>query len=147
MQPSAKNLINLIQGEWLGLSAAEEIAMIDVHTGLGPTGVDTLISNPPTAIEESFPTETDYGSTLQSSESNKEETRKKPVVTGGIRGSFKENGNENDALSGCDLTVGQTTTALCDNWLSQSLPHDKVTCILQEFGTVSSITVGKKYDC
>jgi hypothetical protein len=133
---SVKNLINLVQGEWMGLAEAEveEVILIDVHTGLGPSGVDTLDSNnSPEVLQQNFPTEHNYGSPIGDI-----------GITGGIHHnkSIKGTAMDSDALSGYDLTIGMTS-ALCDNWLSQGTSRDKVTCITQEFGTVNLITVGK----
>lgn len=148
---SAKNLIKLVQDEWMGMSRAEEVILIDVHTGLGPSGVDTLdSSNSLEEFNQAFPTEFDFGApSLHKEEaiadSGKNGNGKPGVITGGIHQKPIGEGTAaaSEALSGYDLTVGMTTTGFCKNFLAQSLPRDKVTCIIQEFGTVNLITVGK----
>ena len=154
LQQSAKNLIALIQDESLGLSDAEEVILLDVHTGLGPTGVDTLLFNKDSNLQQSFPTEMEMEmdtvteSSIPNPESsnieNEKKSRdfiKKSVIAGGIHA--KLGGAETNVLAGYDLTVGQITIAFCDNWLSKNISKDKVTCILQEFGTVKPVDVGR----
>ena len=172
LQPSSKNLIDLINAEWLGLFDAEQIVLVDVHTGLGPQGVDTLMSNPTSALKKYYPNEINYGisseekvvtenGTVDASNDDKtgeekkketkKENRKKTVITGGLHADSdgggndnnNDNDNDNDALSGYDLTVGQTTTGFCETFLSQHLSQDKITCVLQEFGTVSPVIIGR----
>jgi hypothetical protein len=139
---SVKNIIELVQGEWMGLAEAEaeEVILIDVHTGLGPSGIDTIDSNnSPDVLHQTFPTEYDYGAPSLSVAKGTGDT----AVTGGIHHkSTKGTATDSGALSGYDLTIGMTSS-LCDNWLSQGTSRDKVTCIIQEFGTVNLITVGK----
>lgn len=139
---SVKNLIKLVQGEWMGLAEAEaeEVILIDVHTGLGPSGIDTLDSNnPPEVLLQTFPTEYNYSTPSLSTEKSIGDIG----ITGGIHHKLnKDTATDSGALSGYDSTIGMTS-ALCDNWLSQETSRDKVTCIIQEFGTVNLITVGK----
>ena len=148
LQQSAKNLISLVQDESIGLSHADQILLLDVHTGLGPMGVDTLGSNRVSTLQESFPTETEEV-TVTTTESSIPNSRsssignKNSAVLGGIHADLSGKGTKDDALSGYDLTVGQITSAFCDNWLSKNISRDKVTCLLQEFGTVRPSEVGR----
>jgi Protein of unknown function (DUF2817) len=128
MSQSAKNLIGLVQGDVLSIQDAEQVVLVDVHTGLGPTGVDTIFTNPPEALEH-FPTEK---VTVEGS--------KKESVTGGIHAALDaKRMKEDDAMSG---DVGQTISGFCDTYLSQGLDKEKVVCLVQEFGTVSPVVVG-----
>ena len=133
LQQSAKNLISLVEDESIGLMHADQILLLDVHTGLGPIGVDTLGSNKDSTLQKSFPTETETATTESSIS----------AIVGGIHADLSGKGTKDDALSGYDLTVGQITTAFCDNWLSKNISRDKVTCLLQEFGTVRPSEVGR----
>lgn len=138
MARSARNLVDLVQGDVLHVKNADQVVLVDVHTGLGPTGVDTIFTNPPAALKH-FPTEKNFESSSSSTCCSKKES-----VTGGIHASFNPRKmKEDDALSGYDLTVGQTTSGFCDNFLSQGMDKEKVVCLLQEFGTVSPIVVGR----
>lgn len=136
MSRSARNLVELVQNENLGIPDAEQIVLVDVHTGLGPEGVDTIFTNPPSALKH-FATEYDYLSAALN-------TGKKGAVTGGIHSGLpSKRMKESDAMSGYDLTIGHTTVGFCENFLTQGLSKDKVTCMLQEIGTVSAVTVGR----
>lgn len=136
MSQSAKNLIGLVQGDVLNIQGAEQVVLVDVHTGLGPTGVDTIFTNPPSALTH-FPTEKNFGSYIV-------EGSEKESLTGGIHAALNaKRMKEDDAMSGYDLTVGQTTSGFCDTYLSQGLDKEKVVCLLQEFGTVSPVVVGR----
>lgn len=136
MTQSVKNLVELVQGDNLGIPDAEQIVLVDVHTGLGPEGVDTIFTNPPSALKN-FPTEYDYGSSAI-------ETDRKRTVTGGIHAGVPSTRmKESDAMSGYELTIGLSTVGFCESFLAQKLSKDKVTCMLQEIGTVSAVTVGR----
>jgi Protein of unknown function (DUF2817) len=136
MSQSVKNLVELVQGDNLGIPDAEQIVLVDVHTGLGPEGVDTIFTNPPSALKH-FATEYDYGSVAP-------DAGKKGAVTGGIHSGLPNNRmKESDAMSGYELTIGHTTVGFCESFLTQNLSKDKVTCMLQEIGTVSAVTVGR----
>ena len=134
MSRSVQNLIELVQSEKLDITESDRVVLVDVHTGLGPVGVDTIFTNPPKDLI-SFPTEKDYGFTQSGST--------KPVITGGIHAGLpNKKMRESDALSGYDLTVGQTTSGFCDNFLSKVSSKSQRTCLLQEIGTVSPVVVG-----
>lgn len=136
MSQSVKNLVELVQGDSLGVPDAEQIVLVDVHTGLGPEGVDTIFTNPPSALKH-FETEYDYGSAAS-------DTGKKGTVTGGIHSGLPSRRmKESDAMSGYELTIGHTTVGFCESFLAQKLSKNRVTCMLQEIGTVSAVTVGR----
>ncbi|KAH9182475.1 hypothetical protein AeNC1_015547 [Aphanomyces euteiches] len=90
------------------LASLSHVAFIDVHTGLGPSGVDTLdvLSNPALG-PRLFP-----GQILSS--------------------------NDEGALSGYDGVVGYAVPAYAATWFPESVSK---LCVLQEFGTVSSLVV------
>eukprot|EP00607_Mallomonas_marina_P008587 CAMPEP_0182420250 /NCGR_PEP_ID=MMETSP1167-20130531/4914_1 /TAXON_ID=2988 /ORGANISM="Mallomonas Sp, Strain CCMP3275" /LENGTH=230 /DNA_ID=CAMNT_0024595961 /DNA_START=671 /DNA_END=1360 /DNA_ORIENTATION=+ len=113
----------------------EKLVVIDVHTGLGRKGVDTLaISNLSLSLSHSlsideiegmFPTE--YGCGARSK-----------LSTGGVKSITRQKGG--GALAGYDLTEGDTCTGLTRSFLMA----DYKLCVLQEFGTISTVTVGER---
>ena len=117
------------------LEVAQEVILIDVHTGLGPSGVDTLaIDNAQqfALLDNTFPSDFD----------------KSGSIIGGLRestsGDVRNNGQAiNSNMAGYDLTVGMLTKDFCNTWLAPHLPIDRKLCITQEFGTISSVIVGK----
>ena len=135
MSKSVHNLIELVHSDKLDITMSDRVVLVDVHTGLGPEGVDTVFTNPPGDLI-AFPTEEDFGLIRSGST--------KPVITGGIHANVpNKKMKESDALSGYDLTVGQTTSGFCDNFLSKVSSKTLRTCLLQEIGTVSPIVVGR----
>ena len=109
----------------------KELILLDVHTGLGPSGVDTLAVHGDDAdwrrAREIFTTEYKYGSNGNPNDNN--------VIKGGILAS----------LDGYDLTIGLTTDFFCKSpeSFSPQMPSSNRLCITQEFGTVPPIEVGK----
>ena len=110
---------------------AKELILLDIHTGLGPSGVDTLCVHGDeadwTKAKKVFTTEYKSGS----SGNPKDEKS----VKGGILAS----------LDGYDLTVGLTAGNFCKNpeSFAPQMPSFNRLCITQEFGTVPTIQVGK----
>ena len=110
------------------ISNAEEILLIDVHTGLGPKGIDTLgVSATITNIDSFFKTEYFYGSD-------------RPL--GGLLTLMKA-ADKDSALSGYELTVGTVTEDFCQSFLAPHLNSSNKLCITQEFGTRPMMVVGK----
>ena len=113
------------------LKTTKELILLDVHTGLGPSGVDTLsVHGGDTDWEKAkgiFTTEYKTGF----SRNPKDEK----AIKGGIL----------DSLDGYDLTVGLTTGRLCKSpeSFAPQMPSSHRLCITQEFGTVPPIQVGK----
>lgn len=107
---------------------AERVILIDHHTGLGPSGTDTLAllgQNDPefnSMIESTFPLEMDGGQ---------------------IVGGDKASDVDGSAMSGYELTIG-TMKHYCETWMHPTGDHNKdIICLTQEFGTVPVIEVGK----
>ena len=130
----SKSVETLIQlSKELGLSQAEKVALIDVHTGLGPSGVDTLVyfgaenAQREAQIQRVFPMEYRQGDQQE--------------ITGGRKESSKGAG-EGSAMAGYELTVG-TTDDYCREWMAPHLGDEDRICVTQEFGTVPVIQVGK----
>ena len=109
----------------------QDIVLVDVHSGLGPSGVDTLaymtfdkqlFQASLTKIEKHFPTENDK--------------------SGGIKEAAMGSTNRDGALSGYDLTTGTITESFCKSTLAPALSDEHKLCFTQEFGTKSNVIVG-----
>lgn len=127
---SVNNLLSLLT-ERLDLPhKAKELILLDVHTGLGPQGVDTLIfRHEGSDLEEVFPMEMDASG--------------RPV--GALKANSASAMTNKDAAAvaaGYELTMGMTEN-LCENFLAPNLSDDKRLCIGQEFGTVPTMVVGR----
>jgi hypothetical protein len=136
---SVRNMIKL--ADIVGLGEAEQVTLVDLHTGLGPSGTDTLATLSPgdkaggqnqfkNHVDKVFPIETDPS---------------EPKWQSGMKAvnSDTVKQKEGTAMSGYDLTIG-----IVDNYCNKYLaPHlsksNKLLCVTQEFGTVDTITVGK----
>eukprot|EP01040_Poterioochromonas_malhamensis_P000944 gene945-1001_t len=146
---SANNLIQYVQDLNIP-STAKYFYLLDVHTGLGPSGVDTLMFDHVDDvdwIESVYPTEIDkkgkivggiksfsFGATSPlSSQPEGEEAKNKNTAT---------NADAAAVSSGYDLTVG-TTHALCETFAASHLHGKQRLCTAQEFGTVPTFFVGK----
>ena len=120
---------NLILREVLGQhsSSSSHLVLIDMHTGLGPPGVDSLginLHRGRALTDDDFPTETTDGR-----------------ATGGIHDSISRPG-EASAFAGYALTRGTISGELCGQ-LARESPHlATVLCLTQEIGTVSNVRVG-----
>lgn len=123
---SVQTLIDFVQGHEC-FTKAKDIVVIDVHTGLGPEGVDTLVLDSPKhkdSINKYFLTETFGGK-----------------ITGGIKEVLGD-GDKLEQMSGYELTVGMITKNFCENFLALHIPIEKKLCITQEFGTIPTVKVG-----
>ena len=123
---SVEALIDISRSK--GLHNAKKITLLDHHTGLGPSGTDTLLSlgsgntELDALIEKIFPKEMDGD-----------------VIVGGDKASTAEG----SAGSGYELTIG-TVDHFCKTWMAPAADHGKdVLCVTQEFGTVPVLDVGK----
>jgi hypothetical protein len=148
---SSKNLASLLRGEALGLytedgqewTGLQKFVLVDVHTGLGPSGVDTLshggiakadLSSLETDFfEQAFPLERAVVAVaVEGSEGG---------VVGGAKSSSEQGG---EVFAGYDLMMGDVDR-FCREQLLLSLaavaPRSKV-CMTQEFGTYSNTVVG-----
>eukprot|EP01032_Pedospumella_encystans_P017529 gene17529-19970_t len=137
---SARNLIQLIIEDLQLPSRASKLALIDVHTGLGPAGVDTLLGLDAASadaaelqkasdlIEKHFPTEVNH----------------KKAQIGGLKPASSQAASaEGDLVNkGYELTKGTVTGSFCSQMLGKHLSNENKMCITQEFGTVSPMTVG-----
>lgn len=135
LSKSAKNLISLVRDQLKIHEIASKVVLIDVHTGLGPSGVDTLAAmhtNSAATVEKMFPIEVsvDYSTRVP-----------KISLIGGMKDSMTA-GNANSALSGYELTVGVITGDFCHKFLAPNLTGDDLICVTQEFGTVDMMLVG-----
>lgn len=146
---SANNLIQYVQDLNIP-STAKYFYLLDVHTGLGPSGVDTLMFDHVDDvdwIESVYPTEIDkkgkivggiksfsFGATSPlSSQPEGEEAKNKNTAT---------NADAAAVSSGYDLTVG-TVYALCETFAASHLDGKRRVCFSQEFGTVPPFYAGK----
>jgi hypothetical protein len=117
---STQNLIEIFRKE-----STDATVLIDVHTGLGPEGVDTLMLAKEVnlqQIESIFPTE---------------------YAQGRVVGAIKEHPGgsaSSKAMSGYEETIG-TTDALCSTFKADGLSQPL--CVTQEFGTKMGIFVAK----
>lgn len=133
---STRNVIEVFQNEKFGVRTAanDGTIVIDVHTGLGPEGVDTLSVAEDVNLgylASIFPTEYDGGNELM---------QKKGRVIGGIK--EHPGGSPSAAMSGYEETIGETQ-ALCDTYRSPTVAPASQLCVIQEFGTTMGILVGK----
>ena len=126
---SAKTLLSVM--DTLHVSElAEEVVLVDVHTGLGKSGVDTIMldlngykEEGVASIRSQFKVEVD-------------------PVNGKVTGSVLEvkSDSNNSASSGYELTIG-TTCTFVNELLAKHLPPSKKLTVVQEFGTVPLLRV------
>lgn len=133
---STQNVIEIFQSEALGMRTAttDGVIVIDVHTGLGPEGVDTLMVSDSVnlqQLEAIFPTEYAGSNDIM---------KKKGRVVGGIK--EHPGGSAQAASSGYEETIG-TTAALCSTYKNPNIDASSQLCLTQEFGTRPSVLVGK----
>jgi hypothetical protein len=151
---STNNLIHLVQ-ERLNVTGSTDVravVLLDVHTGLGPTAVDTRFASStadvsPEAVhavlEQAFPggrheVDNKFGGEQIGDNAT-------TAAAGGRGGGVKDD----DVGAGYELTVGLTTKGFCRHFLCP--PHlaaagggpDKLLCVTQEFGTVDPVVVGR----
>ena len=104
------------------------MVLVDVHTGLGPVGVDSLglnLHRGRSITEEDFPVEISFGR-----------------VTGGIHDSISQP-NEKSTFAGYALTRGTISGEFCGQVAGKSTPpRETLLCVTQEFGTVGNVEVG-----
>jgi hypothetical protein len=130
---STRNLLTLLTQTIDIPNLAKSLILIDVHTGLGPRGVDTLMfsASDSQQVEAVFPSEHQpHGQ----------------QVIGGIKlleKPPKDLNNKIDVLEEFDLTLGTIGNALCSNFLVLSDRAVEYMCMTEEFGTVPSIQIGK----
>lgn len=129
---TVKNLITIME-EKLQMRGAKQVSLLDLHTGLGVEGTDTLA--------------------LLAREAGSFSDTLEKIHPSEIDGSFKA-GNKvlgasstkgGDAMDGYDLTMG-TVDNFCKEWIHKKymVPGSPLPlCITQEFGTVPAIMVGK----
>jgi hypothetical protein len=170
---STKNVIQLFVERLKLPQEAEAIVMLDVHTGLGPLGVDTLFyANSPNfgeaEIEKIFPSESDrqnptmvIGGLKASSLGGNHGKKKQEHIQGIGYITFFVNETVHSLFAVCligtksrakadaeNVASGYdltigTTEALCTNFLAPHLHDEKRVCVSQEFGTVPVMMVGK----
>lgn len=129
---SVETLIRLMKD--MKVDAAEKVVLIDVHTGLGPPGVDTLVYFGTENAEREAHLRAVFPMEYRNGTSEKE-------IIGGIKESSKGSG-EGSAMAGYELTIG-TTDDFCRVWMAPGLEDNHRVCVTQEFGTVGVIQVGK----
>jgi hypothetical protein len=137
---STKHLIQLLTKEFPIPNVAKNVVLLDVHTGLGPRGVDTCIYDTSASISNTimeilFPTEYDQSgkllggikiaefksSPLQQQEEKDEKSSTKPHSTA------------TDVAAGYELTVGTISTSFCNNFLAPNREGLEHICITQVF--------------
>eukprot|EP01031_Cornospumella_fuschlensis_P035099 gene35099-42513_t len=151
---STRNIINLLTQQ-LGIpTKARDIVLVDVHTGLGPYSVDTIMYDSTSDnVRSIFPTEY-AGDIADDADDGQTNAKKKRRVIGGLlTNAFGGNaqgtkGADVDATaesvsSGYELTIGTVSEGLCKNFVAPHLDDEHRVCVTQEFGTVPSILVGK----
>lgn len=134
---STQTLIEIFQSKDMGMrtDGTTAIVVIDLHTGLGPEGVDTLMVGDEVdlnLLERIFPTEYAGANKLM---------RKKGRLVGGAKEHPGRSG-PNSVRSGYEETIG-TSHALCSAFRSPNVNASSQLCMTQEFGTKSSVLVGK----
>ena len=142
LSKSARTVIDIVNSDKLSIfgdtdDSVRSMIVIDVHTGLGPQGIDTLMighQSNASKVESIFPTE--Y---LNENTKNIMQSRK-GHITGGVK-EVLGSGSVGSPSSGYEETIG-TTDSLCTTWRHPMLSPDKSVCVTQEFGTVNSIFVG-----
>jgi hypothetical protein len=131
LSDSAKSLIRLVADELKVPSAASDIILIDVHTGLGPYGVDTLITDFPSP--PSISSSNTNANTNISMEEIIEEIF--PIdKDGGLKvsvGSSASNKQAKDVGDGYELTIGTVTKHFCEYFLAPQLNGSNRICIAQ----------------
>lgn len=135
-----ENLIDLVQNKLRIPESASKVVLIDVHTGLGPEGVDTVLMDHEIAHTvdaiSAFPTEFDA----------------KGIATGGLKegkfsaeakdGAHQRKREDGPVSLGYELTVGTVSSSFCKRFLAPQLNESSRICVTQEFGTVPSVFVG-----
>jgi hypothetical protein len=168
-QSSVENILSFFQKEKLS-EKAKAFYVLDIHTGLGPSGVDTLLFDHVDGDNVAASANADWLETIFPTEVNT-----KGKIVGGLKsfsfGNAKphSSGTSPSASSssspssvsdpkatnkdaaqvgaGYDLTVG-TTHAICETFVGSHLSGKNRLCIAQEFGTWPTFFVGKvRIDC
>jgi hypothetical protein len=134
---SVNNLLKVLERE---TKQAKFFFVLDVHTGLGPTGVDTLMfddigegDDSAEWIESVFPTEINSnGKIVGGIKSFAFGEQKKNVHTTLDKAARPKSTNKDAELvsSGYELTVG-TTKSLCDNFAGAPLKGKHRLCLTQ----------------
>jgi len=139
-----------------GVDPAEQRAVIiDVHSGLGPSGVDTLAVDDAEELgnlETIFPTEFHEPSTAKGpvmtarKRSAKALARPKAGLKSASMGNAEASGqaDKENALSGYDLMVGGVTQGFTPHLLPHLEKNHNKHAVTQEFGTVNMIVTGQR---
>lgn len=133
---SVKNLIHLLVDELQIPVKAKDFILLDVHTGLGPEGVDTLMYQGTAeyvqSIEQTFPTE--YADKAIVGGIKVEEFAPSPLPEKRSEKLSKGkavDAHAKDVASGYELTVGTVSGSLCSNYLTANQSGTKFLCITQ----------------
>lgn len=132
IQPSVLTIKQILkeQGLWdedverTEQPTVDTFAMIDVHTGLGPSGVDTLLHTAKPDQEPSEDKQVDLSAVFVGSKSES---------------AFQE--GDNEVAKGYEHTIG-ATDGFCTLHLMKA-SKGRAICVTQEFGTVPAVLVGK----
>lgn len=122
---SAKNLMHLLIDQLDIPHQAAQFVLIDVHSGLGPSGVDTLLdmgykkgdntghvsASDADVYERIFPTEYD--------------------PSGAVIGALKAGAAATDVSEGYELTKGGLTSTFCNEMLAPHLSGENKLCVTQ----------------
>jgi hypothetical protein len=147
---STRNLINLLIEQLDLPHQAEKLVLIDVHTGLGPSGVDTLldVGFSQDTVEKVFPTEYNNKGApigaLKASEGGVGDVPKagETSAVDGDTGSAKKHSGNADAdtvSAGYELVKGVLAGNFCNNMVAPSLSFENKICVTQVCNPVNFV--------
>lgn len=131
---SIENILNLLLNDLSVPTTASEFILLDVHTGLGPEGVDTLIyqGSPDwvAKIDKVFATDYLDGKVFGGIKVEEFTSSPLPKKRSEKTGNSKDiNSHAKQVASGYELTVGTITGSMCSNYLASE--KTKYICITQ----------------
>lgn len=133
---SVHNMIKLLRE--VDVSQAEKVSLVDLHTGLGPSGTDTLAILQPGEKKEGMDKFNEYVESVFPEERDPAE----PRWWSGRKALKSDSRSAGNPMSGYDLTIG-TVDNYCNHYLAPHLADgNDLVCVTQEFGTVPVVQVG-----
>lgn len=137
---STRNLMDLLMVKLAIPDTAKKFVLIDVHSGLGPSGVDTLldVGFNQQQVEEIFPTEynikgTAIGGLKSGTAPTKADTDVAPAA-GPSTGKVDEAAAvaaASEVSAGYEMVKGVITGNFCNNMLTPNLSPDQALCVAQ----------------